>query len=243
MDSAASSAPRCAAHGLVAGPDGQCVICRRREAPPAGAGNRVVFAALGLLSALCVGGVIYKQVAARAATAAAVTPEAQAAVEGAGQDDGELDQGPLPLRAPQRRGWGAPQADSKRPGAAARGTAPGVAKAAGAPATPADRDRAGQEDRDRRDALAAEMRRVEIVMYTTQWCPHCQEARAWMFARGVSFTERDVEADPEAKKVQRVLNPGGGVPTIDIDGAVLVGFSAGQVERALRRAAERRLAR
>jgi glutaredoxin 3 len=186
--------------------------------------------------------VLYKQVAARAA-AAGVAPEAQAAVESAGQDDGEVDQGPLPVRAPQRRGGRAPQADSMRPGTAARGPAPAAAPTTGAPAMPADRDRAGPEDRDRRDALAAEMRRVEIVMYTTQWCPHCQEARAWMFARGVSFTERDVEADPEARKVQRVLNPSGGVPTIDIDGAVLVGFSAGQAERALRHAAERRLAR
>jgi len=42
------------------------------------------------------------------------------------------------------------------------------------------------------------------------------------------------------RRRQWSLNPKGGVPTIDIDGEVLIGFGAEHMQEALRRAAERR---
>ncbi len=38
----------------------------------------------------------------------------------------------------------------------------------------------------------------EVLMYVTGWCPYCTRARALLEAKGVAFTEIDVEAVPGA---------------------------------------------
>ena len=62
-----------------------------------------------------------------------------------------------------------------------------------------------------------------------------------MDAQGIRYTERDVEASDAAHDACVRLNPRCSVPTIDIDGEVLVGFGAGSIQNAITRAAERRL--
>ncbi len=43
------------------------------------------------------------------------------------------------------------------------------------------------------------MPRPEVVMYATSWCPYCARARRLLEERGVSYTEIDIEARPEAR--------------------------------------------
>jgi glutaredoxin 3 len=38
-----------------------------------------------------------------------------------------------------------------------------------------------------------------ITMYATGWCPYCSRARALLERKGVSWTEIDVEAEPERR--------------------------------------------
>jgi len=54
-----SEPTRCTAHGLVAGPDGRCVICRREAAAPPERGHRGGLVVLLLLAAAVGGGVWY----------------------------------------------------------------------------------------------------------------------------------------------------------------------------------------
>jgi len=84
---------------------------------------------------------------------------------------------------------------------------------------------------------------VSITMYSTEWCPVCTRARKWLQFNGISFQELDVEKSDSAERAQRLLNPKGGVPTIDIDGEVMIGFGPEHMQDALRRAAERRARR
>ena len=93
------------------------------------------------------------------------------------------------------------------------------------------------------EELRAALRRVSVIMYSTEWCPVCTKARVWLRTNGVSFEERDVDKSASARRAQLSLNPKGGVPTIDIDGEVMIGFGAEQLQQALRRAAERRARR
>jgi glutaredoxin 3 len=106
---------------------------------------------------------------------------------------------------------------------------------------PADAGPAKEDEGEKRRALEAAMQRVSIRMYTTQWCPRCREAKAWLAAHHQGYSELDVEASDGNRRAQRALNPAGGVPTIDVEGEVLVGFSAGSLDGAIRRAALRRL--
>jgi len=98
-------------------------------------------------------------------------------------------------------------------------------------------------ERDRMLERRAMLRRVSVIVYSTSWCPHCAEARAWLGRRSIAFDERDVERLPSARAEMARINPRGGVPTIAIDDEVLVGFSGAAIEAAIDRAIDRRLAR
>jgi glutaredoxin len=90
------------------------------------------------------------------------------------------------------------------------------------------------------EELRTAMRRVTVTMYSTDWCPVCKRARSWLLANGISFEELDVDRNESARLRQLSLNPKGGVPTIDVDGEVMIGFGPEHMQEVLRRAAERR---
>jgi glutaredoxin len=81
---------------------------------------------------------------------------------------------------------------------------------------------------------------VHVIVYTTSWCSVCKRAKAWMTDRGIAYDERDIETSSENSREMRALNPRGSIPTFDVDGAVLVGFSEGYFMSTMRRAAQRR---
>ncbi len=77
---------------------------------------------------------------------------------------------------------------------------------------------------------------ADVVIYTTDWCPVCKRAKAWMQARGIPYEERDVERSREYGRAMHAINPRGSVPTFDVGGEVLVGFSEGRLLAAMDRA-------
>jgi glutaredoxin 3 len=60
-------------------------------------------------------------------------------------------------------------------------------------------------------------------MYTTDWCPYCARARALLEARGVAFTEIDVDSVPGARSEMTARGGGSSVPQIFIGGQPLGG--------------------
>jgi len=80
---------------------------------------------------------------------------------------------------------------------------------------------------------------VKVVVYSTQWCGVCKKAKAWLTKNDIPFEERDVETSRSAASEYRSLNPRGGVPTIDVEGDVMVGFSEGQLARMIAGAAKK----
>jgi glutaredoxin len=191
----------CAAHGLVAGPDGRCVICQREGGDAEGSvGSSAVAAALLLLVMGVTGAFIYKNQRGQPAPAAvaAVAPPVAAPSVAADEEAARPD----PVRQITDR-------------------------------------RAAEEARGR--AIDAAMYSVPIRMFTTPSCPHCAGAREWLTRKRLRFVELDVEGNPENQRAQKRLNPRGSVPTIDVDGDVVVGFAAPDLEGAIRRAAERRV--
>jgi glutaredoxin len=81
--------------------------------------------------------------------------------------------------------------------------------------------------------------RVHVVVYTTGWCPHCKRAKAWMDESGVSYEERNIESSQQNAQDNRRLNPRGSIPTFDVDGDVMVGFSEENLVAMIERAAQR----
>ncbi len=87
--------------------------------------------------------------------------------------------------------------------------------------------------------LQAAMRRVPVRAYIAEWCPICRRARRWLTRHGYHFIEHNIEQDEAARRTLRALNPEMTVPTFEVDGQVLNGFSPARLERMIARAAER----
>jgi glutaredoxin 3 len=67
-------------------------------------------------------------------------------------------------------------------------------------------------------------RTAPVVMYTTSWCPYCARARALFTAKGVAFTEIDIEAVDGARDVMRARSGRTSVPQIFVGDRHLGGF-------------------
>jgi glutaredoxin len=68
-----------------------------------------------------------------------------------------------------------------------------------------------------------------ITMYSTDWCPHCKNARSYFEAKRIRFTEYNVETSEVGRKEYQALG-GGGVPVIVVGSKVMRGFSANKFE-------------
>ena len=68
---------------------------------------------------------------------------------------------------------------------------------------------------------------VKVIIYVTDWCGICRKARTFLKSLGVNLIEYDVEKDPAQEK-ERSRKAGGqkGVPVIDVEGTIALGFGA-----------------
>jgi glutaredoxin len=120
---------------------------------------------------------------------------------------------------------------------AASRAAPGPARAT-EPVAAAPGPRAPASHRGPLPPLAPEVTRgsIRIVMYSAPWCYVCDRARDFLHADVVELVERDVERDPSAARALAARNPMQTLPTFEVSGETLVGFSPYALEQAVRTA-------
>lgn len=72
-----------------------------------------------------------------------------------------------------------------------------------------------------------------VKVYSTSTCPYCMRAKQFLKDNNIDFEDIDVSANQ--KKVQEMLKKSGqmGVPVIDIDGEIIVGFDREKIRQAL----------
>lgn len=72
-----------------------------------------------------------------------------------------------------------------------------------------------------------------VTVFTTPTCSWCTRVKSYLNGHGVSFTEVNVARDEKA--MQRMVARSGqmGVPQLDIDGRMIVGFDKARIDRAL----------
>ncbi len=207
---------RCPQHGLALSPDGTCVLCRRESPKGAGIPPWVVKAS----------GVVVVGLALFAAARFGLRVWQSAEAPSVAVPD-RLPAPPRPAVSSHTTAFA-----SASPVTPATGGGH-IEAFAGAPKP----DWAAEQ----KSRLPEERKNVSITMYTTSWCPHCREARDWLDAHGQPYFERDIERDPDANARMRKLNPRGGVPTIDVEDQVIVGFDPGSLDHAIDLAAQRHL--
>jgi len=75
---------------------------------------------------------------------------------------------------------------------------------------------------------------MAITLYTTPSCSFCHKAKDYFRKNQVRFTEYNIARDQ--RRAEEMVHKSGqmGVPVIDINGKIIVGFNQPEVERALR---------
>jgi len=73
-----------------------------------------------------------------------------------------------------------------------------------------------------------------ITIYTTPTCGFCHMAKEYFKSKNIGYDSKDVTADADAYK--EILDKSGqlGVPVIDIDGSIVIGFDRPKIDTILR---------
>lgn len=72
-----------------------------------------------------------------------------------------------------------------------------------------------------------------VTVYSATWCAFCHAAKEYLDKLGVKYEERDIEADP--KYAEEVVTKSGqmGIPVLDIEGDIIIGFDQPKIDAAL----------
>jgi len=73
----------------------------------------------------------------------------------------------------------------------------------------------------------------KVTVYSTPTCPYCTMAKDFLKENKIEFEDVDVSNDQ--KRAQEMVEKSGqmGVPVIDVDGEIIVGFDKEKLEKAL----------
>ena len=74
---------------------------------------------------------------------------------------------------------------------------------------------------------------ASVKIYSTPTCPWCAKVKAFLKEHNVAFTDIDVSKNKSAAEEMVKKSGQMGVPVIDIDGKILVGFDEGKLKSAL----------
>ncbi|HVU59635.1 MAG TPA: glutaredoxin domain-containing protein [Candidatus Saccharimonadales bacterium] len=78
------------------------------------------------------------------------------------------------------------------------------------------------------------MKTKHVTIYTASWCAFCHAAKDYLTKLGIPYEERDVESD--LKFANEAVQKSGqtGIPVLDIDGTIIIGFDRPKIDAALK---------
>ncbi|MBL4930277.1 MULTISPECIES: glutaredoxin family protein [Clostridium] len=72
-----------------------------------------------------------------------------------------------------------------------------------------------------------------VKVYTTNSCPWCVKAKNYLKSNDIAFEELNVQDDMQAREEMVSKSRQMGVPVLDINGTVIVGFDKPAIDKAL----------
>lgn len=72
-----------------------------------------------------------------------------------------------------------------------------------------------------------------IIIYSTPSCVYCRKAKTFFGEKNIAYKEVNVEGDPQAQQEMVAKSHQFGVPVIDIEGDIYVGFDRDVIAQAL----------
>lgn len=74
---------------------------------------------------------------------------------------------------------------------------------------------------------------AKVTIYSSPTCHFCHAAKEFFKKNNVAYTDRDVATDPKAGPEAIEKSGQMGVPVVDIDGKIIIGFDETALRKAL----------
>lgn len=74
---------------------------------------------------------------------------------------------------------------------------------------------------------------ANVIIYSTPYCVYCKMAKDFFKKHQVAYQEKDVLADEAARRDMITKSGQMGVPVIEIDGKIIIGFDQGKLKELL----------
>ena len=74
---------------------------------------------------------------------------------------------------------------------------------------------------------------ANVIIYSTPNCVYCKMAKEFFAKNSVKYTEHNVADDAQAREDMFAKSHQMGVPVIDVDGNIIVGFDKKNLEKLL----------
>lgn len=72
-----------------------------------------------------------------------------------------------------------------------------------------------------------------IKIYSTPFCPYCVTLKEYLRGKKIDFKDVDVSEDDKEREEMIALSGQIGVPVVNIDGKIIIGFDKEKIDKAL----------
>lgn len=79
---------------------------------------------------------------------------------------------------------------------------------------------------------------ANVKVYSTPTCPYCRQAKDYLREKGVEFTDLNVATDVDARNEMVKKSGQMGVPVIEFDGDIVIGFNRSKIDQLVASAAQ-----
>jgi glutaredoxin 3 len=73
----------------------------------------------------------------------------------------------------------------------------------------------------------------KVIIYTTPSCVYCKMSKDFFQKNGIQYEERNVAVDEKSREEMFAKSRQMGVPVIDVDGTIVIGFDKKNLEMLL----------
>jgi len=74
---------------------------------------------------------------------------------------------------------------------------------------------------------------AKIKIYSTPTCPYCVTLKEFLKEKGIEFEDLNVASDAQAREEMVKKSGQMGVPVVDIDGEIVIGFDKERISKLL----------
>ena len=76
---------------------------------------------------------------------------------------------------------------------------------------------------------------MTVKIYTTPTCPWCKKTKEWLKEHKIKYTAYEVSSNEKARKEMIDKSRQMGVPVLEINGKIIIGYDPEAIQKALKK--------